>query len=131
MNDYELLDLIGDQLHLILDNWNFFVSAHIAVLGILFITHRSISPIERLLAIVAYSGFMAINYSAQSKNYAYLRDLTQSYHGYKSIETIAPPATIYFTFQGVPVGWVEAIYAGSLIGTVLVLALLNIGRERE
>lgn len=70
MTGYELHELLGANRELISDTWNFFLSVHLAVLGIIFIARGRINVLQRLVLIAAYLGFMYINYRAQMDNYA-------------------------------------------------------------
>ena len=75
MSLYETLDLIASQFQVINETWNFFVTIHLAVLGLIFIAGRKITWGERIIGFVGYCGFSAVNYSAQRDNYAYLETL--------------------------------------------------------
>ena len=72
MSAYELHDLLVDRGGLIANTWQFFVSVHLALLGIAFVVRRQ-SPILilRTVMLIGYAGFMYVNYMAQLDNYTY------------------------------------------------------------
>ncbi len=69
MTGYELHDLLANARELISDTWNFFLTVHLAVLGIVFIASRGIGFVERTVLVGAYLAFMYMNYAAQLDNY--------------------------------------------------------------
>jgi hypothetical protein len=72
MTPFELHDQLLHNRELIYDTWNFFVSVHLALLGVIFVAdgqHKSL--LQRLLIVPAYGGFMVVNYRAQVDNYGY------------------------------------------------------------
>ena len=68
MTGYELHDLLANARELISDTWNFFLTVHLAVLGIVFIASRGIGFVERTVLVGAYLAFMYMNYAAQLDN---------------------------------------------------------------
>lgn len=61
--------------------WNMFIAIHFAVFGFIFtITHnRSLRIHEKLVAMVAYSIFLYINFNALLSSYEFLQALTLQY----------------------------------------------------
>ncbi len=69
MTGYELHDLLAANRELISDTWNYFLTVHLAVFGIIYIASGRITRVARVLLVFAYLAFMYINYSAQMDNY--------------------------------------------------------------
>jgi len=69
MTGYELHDLLSDSRELISDTWYYFLTVHLAVFGIVHITSRRVSLFERLMLLIAYGGFLYLNFRAQTDNY--------------------------------------------------------------
>jgi len=57
---------------LIAETWNFFVTVHMGVIGLMFLARGNAVPFfARLLVLPGYAAFMYINYRAQIDNYDY------------------------------------------------------------
>ena len=72
MDAYEILDLIASQLSIINEAWNFFLTIHLGIIGLLIITRHFIRIPVKIVIIGAYLGFSYVNYSAQNDNYTQL-----------------------------------------------------------
>jgi len=72
MTPYEISDLIASQLSLINETWNFFLTIHLGILGLLIITRHYVSSPVKLVIVLAYVGFAFVNYSAQADSYGRL-----------------------------------------------------------
>jgi len=70
MSEFALHELLAHNRELISDTWYYFLTVHLAVFGIVHVASRRVNIFERLTLIIAYLGFLAINYRAQSDNYA-------------------------------------------------------------
>ncbi|MEM8771273.1 MAG: hypothetical protein AAGD92_06465 [Pseudomonadota bacterium] len=70
MTGYELHELLAANRELVSDTWNFFLSVHVAILGIIFIASGRVGFFQRLVLVAAYLGFMFTNYRAQTDNYS-------------------------------------------------------------
>ena len=70
MTAYELHDLLSSNRELISDTWNYFLTVHLAIFGIVYIASGHIRMIERLILVCGYFAFMGVNYMAQIDNYA-------------------------------------------------------------
>ncbi|ACT58863.1 hypothetical protein [Hirschia baltica] len=72
----QIHELIGQHRELISNTWQFFVSVHIAIFGLLFMINPDrVNWASRLVLFMAYSGFMYLNYNAQIDNYTYAMEL--------------------------------------------------------
>lgn len=72
MQLYEILDLVASCLDKADMLWNFFIWIHLAVIAGLMLLHRRLYFLERLFAVLAYLGFLFMNYSAMVDTYDYL-----------------------------------------------------------
>ncbi len=66
---FELHQLLAANRELISDTWNFFLSVHLAVFGIVYIASGRIDLRERGVLVGAYLSFMVLNCLAQLDNY--------------------------------------------------------------
>lgn len=74
----EIHDILASNRALIAETWNFFVSIHLAIIGLVFLAHRAKTPIFLLLLMIpAYTSFMYINFRAQVDNYAYTKKILE------------------------------------------------------
>lgn len=74
----QIHELIGQHRELISNTWQFFVSVHIAIFGLLFMINPDrVNWASRLVLFLAYSGFMYLNYNAQIDNYLYAKELLE------------------------------------------------------
>ena len=75
MNDLSLdqvYELIAMNREMISGDWNFFLSVHLALLGVLFLTEPSrFALLKAAFLAPGYLGFMYMNYQSLSDNYAY------------------------------------------------------------
>jgi len=99
------------------ETWNFFVSVHMAVIGLMFIARGSHIPFfARLLVLPGYAAFMYINYQAQVDNYAYTAEILQQLH----VAGNGGVSTSMFRVGWVR-GYLQMIYAGAAALSVLVM----------
>lgn len=75
MSAYEIMDLIASQLSIINEVWNFFLTIHMAIIGLLIIARQFVPGTMKVVIIIAYLGFLGVNYSAQADNYSQLEAL--------------------------------------------------------
>ncbi|WP_018996494.1 hypothetical protein [Hirschia maritima] len=69
-------ELIGQHREFISNTWQFFVSVHIAIFGLLFMINPDrVNIASRFVLFSAYGGFMYLNYNAQLDNYRYALEL--------------------------------------------------------
>ena len=103
---------------LIAETWNFFVTVHMAIIGLMFVARGNAVPlIARLLVLVGYAAFMYINYRAQVDNYGYSTEVL------RRLQTIEGEKALVSMFQ---IGWINSylpvIYVGAgLFSIVFVL----------
>ena len=72
---YEMGDLIASQLSIINESWNFFLTIHLGIIGLLILARHYIPVFAKMVVIVAYIGFTCVNLSGQLENYEMLRSL--------------------------------------------------------
>ena len=119
MDQAEILGIVGMQRELILNTWNFYISVNLAVLGIIFITHRHINIVERLLGVGAYMAFAYVNYGAQRDNYTYLEFLFE--------EVAATGLDIGYIFAIGPISeYLPYIYGTAAVVMVLLFTFINL-----
>lgn len=74
----EIHEILAYNRALIADTWNFFVSVHLALIGLVFLAHRAKVQTFLLVALIpAYACFMYINFRAQVDNYAYSKKVLE------------------------------------------------------
>jgi hypothetical protein len=117
----DLHQLMVDTLGLITDTWNFFISVHMAIVGVLFITAGSnVNFITRALCLPAYGGFMFVNLRAQMDQYAYLEGVV------RQIQEIGGSEVPVDMFQATWISnWLIPIYG--VAGGISVLFILFSG----
>ncbi len=69
MDIYALHELLALNRALVSDTWNFFLTVHLAIFGIIYISTGAIRLYERVALLLAYGGFLYINFRAQKDNY--------------------------------------------------------------
>ena len=126
MTGYELHDLLASNRELISDTWNYFLSVHLAVFGIVYIASGRIHLIERLVLIGAYFSFMYMNYNAQLDNYAnYLRLLEQinlmpeTADGAAAAKALLSPGATWIADS------LMQVYCGAAAVSSLIILLIN------
>ncbi|MEL7029645.1 MAG: hypothetical protein AAGL49_10650, partial [Pseudomonadota bacterium] len=129
MSSYAALELIGEHRKLIFDTWNFFVGIHLSLIGLIFVSRRHITFVERFVAIAGYAGFAWMNYTAQVGNYAYLTELIS-----KSVD----PAAEFGSATGIAIdvagffdiAWIQGalpyIYGTAATFAILILLFVNL-----
>ena len=119
---YELHDLLAANRELISDTWNFFLSVHLAVFGIVYIASGRTGWAERLVLAGAYLGFMYLNYMAQLDNYtAYNAILSQ-------IMLLEDGSAAKALVGGDPawiVDYLMIVFAAAAICSSLIIMLIN------
>ncbi|MFC7290974.1 hypothetical protein [Hirschia litorea] len=133
-NLLQLHELLGQHRELISNTWQFFVSVHIAIFGLLFmINPERVNWASRFVLFAAYSGFMYLNYNAQVDNYNYsLQLLTLA----KELEIGLPTSHAILTNVFGEPGWVlkYLIYIFSVamcVGGTLILIPNSPRRPRQ
>lgn len=123
----EFLQTIIDQRNLNLNTWNFFVSIHIAIAGILFIIQRRIFWPEKFVVVLGYSLFMYMNWSAQIANYSIFQQMldTWSAQPLQADNTIRPEITLEAIDFADPVISISATYGVAWALTVLFISFIN------
>jgi hypothetical protein len=122
MTAYELHDLLVDHRGLIANTWQFFVSVHLALLGLAFVVRfQERKLILRTLMFVGYAGFMFINYNAQLDNYRYAAVLLD----YLAVATQGAEPAQQALHQVFRKGWVLD-YLAYIYGVSMLLGLLAI-----
>lgn len=119
----EIHQLLATNRQLIADIWQFFISVHLALFALIFtINPKRVTIFARLALVIAYFGFMYLNYHAQLDNYTYARDLIAAGRRLESDQIIAR-SPLFKAFQA---GWIitylPVIYGVSAaLGTGLIL----------
>jgi hypothetical protein len=116
MGAYELHDLLVDHRGLIANTWQFFVSVHLALLGLAFVVRfHDAKLVLRLLMFTGYAGFMYINFMAQLDNYRYAAALLNALVEEASGETPAIRAMHLLFRPGWILDYLHVIYLGSMV----------------
>ncbi len=69
MDTYETMDLIASNREIINANWQFFISLHLALVGVMYISTVRVPLRGRLALIIPYVAFLYMNYQAQVDYY--------------------------------------------------------------
>lgn len=115
----ELHGIFVSNRGLINETWNFFVTVHMAIIGLMFLARGNEVPIRaRLLVLPGYFAFMFINFRAQQDNYGYS---TEVLNRLKLLEGDHAMASMF------KIGWINNylpyIYGGAaLFAVIIVLA---------
>jgi hypothetical protein len=117
MTPTDLHGMFVDNRALIADTWNFFVTVHMALIGLMFLARGAHVPfLARLLVLPGYAAFMYINYRAQVDNYTYTAEIIRKL---QAEGDGGLPTTMF------RVGWVTEylpwIYLGAAAFSVLVI----------
>jgi hypothetical protein len=130
----QLYEVLGQHRELIANTWQFFVSVHIAIFGLLFMINPSrVSLTSRLVLFFAYSGFMYLNYNAQVDNYTYARELIELAFRLESLQP-EPNQVLTRTFSAP--GWLLTylpyiFIVAMCVGGALILIPNRPGRMRQ
>lgn len=125
MTGYELHDLLANNRELISDTWNFFLSVHLAIFGIVYIASGRITRLERFSIVIAYIAFMYMNYSAQVDNYdVYDRIIEQIKLTSQGDGGDVARALVDLNPQWVA-DWLRELYAVAAGVSTLVIMLIN------
>lgn len=115
MSEFHLHELLAHNRELISDTWYYFLTVHLAVFGIVHIANRRVSVFERFTLLLAYLGFLAVNYSAQADNYHEQRQLLEQIAAIDSVLT--PPPEAWNVIDNLPY-----IYGGvAVLAAVIIL----------
>ncbi|MEL6360637.1 MAG: hypothetical protein AAFR21_06085 [Pseudomonadota bacterium] len=129
MTGYELHELLAANRELISDTWNFFLSVHLAVFGIVYIASGRIHRAERLVLIIAYLGFMFMNYMAQMDNYKAYSVLIEQI---SVLPDTMPDAAVAKALANSDPAWIVTylmpVYAAASLASSLIIMLINRGR---
>lgn len=120
----EIHTLLAMNRELIAQTWNFFVSVHLAITGIIFVSQGNRVPIVAKAALVpAYLGFMYINFRAQMDNYQYTRKILEYAQEIEATAAVER-ATLSVIFK---TGWIieylSFIYGGAAIFAIAIIFL--------
>ncbi|MEM9015141.1 MAG: hypothetical protein AAGB02_08545 [Pseudomonadota bacterium] len=130
MNGYELHELLGANRELISDTWNFFLTVHLAVFGIVYIASGRIHRAERLVLIGAYLGFMYMNFRAQVDNYFAHNAILAEINGLASSE---PGALVAKRLVNGDPAWIAdylmVIFGAAAFLSSLIILLINRGKR--
>jgi hypothetical protein len=131
MNIGEVHDALAANRALIASTWEFFVSVHIALFGLVFIIDpRRVTLLARAFMLVAYFGFLYLNYRAQIDNYIYSRELIELGVSLERAQGGATQGVLGIAFHA---GWVLAylhyVYAGVAVCGAALLAFPHRPRE--
>lgn len=136
MNGHDILDLVAEQQSLILDNWNFFISTHFALIGAVLYFKRRLKPVEKIFVLLPYSLFMVQNYSGQVKNYIHLSELCRQglkipeLNSYSVLGACADEPTKILQVPGLfaialPVDWITFAYGFAALMTFVLFLVVN------
>lgn len=130
MTGYELHDLLAGNRELISDTWNYFLSVHLAVLGVIFVASGGVNTIQRMVLFVAYAAFMYMNHSAQIDNYRQYIDLIDAI---RNMPDDAPGAGTAKSLATMDPAWIvtylREVYIAAGVGCGLIIMLIK--RERN
>jgi len=130
----QLYEVLGQHRELISNTWQFFVSVHIAIFGLLFmINPRRVSLISRIVLFLAYSGFMFLNYNAQVDNYTYSQELINLAHRLEALQP-EPNQVLMRTFDapGWLLSYLHYIFIVAMcIGGALIMIPNHPGKMRQ
>lgn len=128
-SSFDFLQALIELEGLNLNTWNFFVSIHLALGGLVFVVRRMIYLVEKLVMLSAYWLFIAMNCSAQFVNYQlYERMLTAWSKIYEpSFAAQGAPIQPELTL-GVMHPTIYIITSFSLAGAITTLFIFNINR---
>ncbi|MEO0400717.1 MAG: hypothetical protein AAF224_15020 [Pseudomonadota bacterium] len=126
MTGYEISDLLASNRTLISETWNYFLTVHLAIFGIIYIASGRTGVTERIILVVAYLAFMVINYAGQVDNYGnYERLIEQiagmpdSVDGAAQAKALVKLAPVWIT------DWLPEVYAAAAAVSSLILLLIN------
>jgi len=118
----EIHEILAYNRALIAETWNFFVTVHLALIGLVFLAHRAKSQLFLLILLVpAYASFMYINYRAQIDNYKYTKKILE-YAEHIELSVDNNLATLSAIFD---TGWIieylQQIYLLAFVFGVLII----------
>lgn len=112
---------------LIAETWNFFVTVHMAIIGLMFVARGNAVPlVARLLVLVGYAAFMYINYRAQVDNYGYSTEVL------RRLQALEGEKALVSMFQ---IGWINSylpvIYIGAGVFSIVVVLTTYYFRDEK
>ncbi len=130
MTGYELHDLLSGNRELISNTWNYFLTVHLALLGVIFVASGGINTIQRVVLFGAYAAFMYMNYAAQLDNYTFYIRLIEEIDAMPNDADGAMTAKSLATMDPVwIVDWLREVYLAAGVTCGLVIMLIK--RERD
>ncbi|MEM6413457.1 MAG: hypothetical protein AAF720_02235 [Pseudomonadota bacterium] len=126
MTGYEISDLLASNRELISATWNYFLSVHLALFGVIFIVSGRARRFERVVLIAAYVGFMFLNYAAQIENYdIYCRIVDQIASMPNDAIGGAQAKALVPLGQPWVMDWLAPIYASAAGSSAIIIMLIN------
>ncbi|MBI1338977.1 hypothetical protein GC169_02035 [bacterium] len=131
MDIYQLHSSLIEARGLISSTWEFFVSVHLALFGLLFILSGQKTPIvARLYLLAAYLGFMGMNYLAQVDNYAHAERLVALARALPSDRPENEAVFAVIDRANWVTRWLVHVYAGAAtLGGLIILTAGLYGRR--
>ena len=126
MTGYEFHDLLAGNRELISDTWNFFLTVHLALLGIIFVSRDGINNIQRIVLFGAYVAFMYMNYAAQIDNYTHYLSIVDGIRSMPATSQGAAEAKAMVTMDPVwIVDYLGFVYLAATIACGAIIALIR------
>ena len=129
----EVHSALASNRALIASTWEYFVSVHIALFGLIFIIDpKRVTLLSRVFMLVAYFGFLYLNYRAQIDNYIYSRELIELGTMLEKAQVAGSRNVLGVAFHA---GWVLAylhyIYAGTAVFGAALIAFPHNPKHRD
>ena len=130
MTGYEIHDLIGQNRELISETWYYFLTVHLAIFGIVYLSGRSARIFERLTLMIAYCGFTYVNFRAQGDNYARQQEFYDQVIALPDVaENQIAKALIPMDQSMWIMEYLEYVYIGAAIFSILIIVATKHRRE--
>lgn len=128
----EIHMILVENRDLIAQTWNFFVTVHLALLGLVFLAEREgTAKVIRALLVPAYLAFMYINYRAQLDNYAYTTKILELAQNIEQVNGTEDTALSVIFDTGWITQYLSTIYSIAAAFGVSVISLGLFGRHRH
>ena len=115
MTEYELHVILASNRELIAQTWEFFVTVHLAIMGIFYVASR-VPKKARFIFIFPYMGFLYLNFRAQIDNYTYAAKILNYLQDVVTTNSDSSTQTLTAAFKA---GWIlpalPIIYSIALI----------------